>query len=78
MHRLCPLCSPCASTMTIEKLKVIDRRSNYGAILLRAKVKDLTLTKSTARGEKSQACANKFGYVASRGNIVFPAPQPTW
>lgn len=37
----------------------------------------LTLTKSTARGEKSHAYTKMCGYVAINGKIVFPAPQPT-
>ncbi|XP_062213846.1 cell division control protein 48 homolog D-like [Phragmites australis] len=36
-----------------------------------------TLTKSTARGESSQALTNISGYVESNGKIVFSAPQPT-
>lgn len=42
-------------------------------------VRDLnaTLTRSTARTEKSQACTKMSGYSASNGNTVFPVPHPT-
>lgn len=36
-----------------------------------------TLTRSTARTEKSQACTKMSGYSASNGNTVFPVPHPT-
>lgn len=36
-----------------------------------------TLTKFTARGEKSHAWTKIVGYVAIKGKMVFPAPQPT-
>lgn len=39
--------------------------------------KNHTLTKLTAFGEKSQAWTKMFGYVATSGKIVFPAPHPT-
>lgn len=37
-----------------------------------------TMTKLTARGEKSQAWTKTSGYAAINGKIVFPAPQPTY
>lgn len=36
-----------------------------------------TLTRVKASVEKSQALTKSFGYAATRGNIVFPAPKPT-
>lgn len=35
-----------------------------------------TLTRDNASSEKSQAWTKSLGYAATRGNIVFPAPQP--
>ena len=37
----------------------------------------VTFTKSTARGEKSQACIKRAVFSSSSGNTVFPTPHPT-